>query len=175
VKAEEGKAKYQLLVIDDTLRKEALNRLLGRDLLVEFSVEPVPVVLLEEMDLQAARKLALAQRPEIKIASTKEKEASLEIRIERTRFLPDISIQANYLTLAGINFLPQNIGDIGALLTWQPWDWNLKRHNITGKVIAEHQAALITEDARVQVFLEVDAEFHKLGEARTTRGNRNYP
>jgi outer membrane protein len=168
VKSEEAKANYQLLVIEDTIsdRKEALNRLLGRDLLVEFSVEPVPTALPEELDVQAARKLALAQRPEIRIASIKQSQANLETRIEKTRYLPEISIQANYLTPAGIDFLPQNVGGIGALLTWQPWDWNQKRHNIAGKVIAEHQAALTTEDARAQVLLEVDSEFRKLGEAR---------
>jgi outer membrane protein len=168
VKAEEARAKYQLLVFEDAVsdQKEALNRLLGRDLLVEFSVEPVPTALPEESDLQAARKLALAQRSEIGIASIKQNQANLETRIERTRYLPDISIQANYLTPAGIAFLPQNIGGIGALLTWQPWDWNQKRHDIAGKVIAEHQAALTTEDTRDQVLLEVDSEFRKLGEAR---------
>jgi outer membrane protein len=172
VKAEEAKAKYQLLITEDTLadRKEALNRLLGRDLLVDFSVEGVPTALPEEMDLQAARKLALAQRPEIKVASIKEKQARLETKIERTRYLPDISIQANYLTPAGIDFLPQNIGGIGALLTWQPWDWNQKRHNIAGKVLAEHQAALTTGDARDQVLLDVDSQFRKLGEARAQLG-----
>ena len=168
VKAEEAKAKYQLLVTEDTLadRKEALNRLLGRHLLVDFSVEGVPTALTEEMDLQAARKLALSQRPEIKIATIREKQANLETKIERTRYLPDISIQANYLTPAGIDLLPQNIGGIGALLTWQPWDWNQKRHNLAGKVLAEHQAALTTEDARDQVLLDVDSQFRKLREAR---------
>jgi outer membrane protein len=168
VKAEEAKAKYQLLVIEDTLsdRKEALNRLLGRDLLVDFSVEAVPNALPEELDLQAARRLALTQRPEIKMASIKQKQANLETKVEKTRYLPDISIQANYLTPAGIDFLPQNIGGIGALLTWQPWDWGQKRHNITRKVIAEHQAALTTEDARDQVLVDVDSQFRKLREAR---------
>jgi outer membrane protein len=168
VKAEESKAKYQLMVVEDALsdRKEALNRLLGRDLLVEFSVEPVSSALPEELDLQAARKLALAQRPEIKIASIKQSQTNLETRIERTRYIPDISIQANYLTPAGIDFLPQNIGGIGALLTWQPWDWGQKRHNIAQKVIAEHQATLSTEDARDQVLLDVDSQFRKLREAR---------
>lgn len=168
VKSEEAKAKYQLLVIEDTLadRKETLNRLLGRDLLVDFSVEPVPAALPEEMDLQTARRLALAQRSEIKIASIKEKQANLETKIERTRYLPDISIQANYLTPTGIDFLPQNIGGIGALLTWQPWDWNQKRHNIAAKVLAEHQAGLSTGDARDQVLLDVDSQFRKLHEAR---------
>ena len=144
VKAEEAKAKYQLMVIEDALsdRKESLNRLLGRDILVEFSVEPVSTALPEELDLQAARKLALAQRPEIRIASIKKSQANIETRIEKTRYLPDISVQANYLTTAGISFLPQNVGAVGVLLTWQPWDWGQKRHNIAQKVITEHEAAL---------------------------------
>jgi outer membrane protein TolC len=168
VKAEEAKAKYQLMVIEDALsdRKESLNRLLGRDLLVEFSVQPVSSALPEELDLQAARKLALAQRPEIRIASIRKSQANLETRIEKTRYLPDISVQANYLTTAGISFLPQNIGAVGALLTWQPWDWGQKRHNIAQKVIAEHEAVLTEEDARDQVLLDVDSQFRKLHEAR---------
>jgi outer membrane protein len=168
IKAEEAKAKYQLLVIEDTLsdRKEALNRLLGRDLLAEFSVQPVPAVLPEELELAAARKRALAQRPEIKIAVIKKNQANLETRIEKTRYLPDVSIQANYLTPAGINFLPQNIGAVGVLLTWQTWDWGQKRHNMAQKVIAEHQAVLTEEDARDQVSLDVDSQFRKLREVR---------
>jgi outer membrane protein TolC len=168
IKAEEAKAKYQLLVVEDTLsdRKEALNRLLGRDLLAEFSVQPVSSALPEELDLAAARKLALEQRPEIKVASIKKNQANLETRIEKTRYLPDVSIQANYLTPAGVNFLPQNIGGVGVLLTWQPWDWGQKHHNIEQKIIAEHQAALTEEDARDQVLLDVDSQFRKLREAR---------
>jgi outer membrane protein TolC len=168
VKAEETKAKYQLIVIEDELsdRKESLNRLLGRDLLVEFSVQPVSSALPEELDLQAARKLAMAQRPEIRIASIRKSQAGLETRIEKTRYLPDISVQVNYLTTAGISFLPQNVGAVGALLTWQPWDWGQKRHNIAQKVIAEHEAVLTEEDARDQVLLDVDSQFRKLHEAR---------
>ena len=172
VKAEEAKARYQLMVIEDALsdRKESLNRLLGRDLLVEFSVQPVSSALPEELDLQAARKLALAQRPEIRIASIKKNQANLETRIEKTRYLPDISIQVNYLTTAGISFLPQNVGAVGALLTWQPWDWGQKRHNIAQKVIAEHEAVLTEEDARDQVLLDVD---HKvIGSRSHGRVNR---
>jgi outer membrane protein len=168
VKAEDAKARYQLMVIEDALsdQKESLNRLLGRDLLVEFSVQPVSPALPAELDLQAARKLALAQRPEIRIASIKKNQANLETRIEKTRYLPDISIQVNYLTTAGISFLPQNVGAVGALLTWQPWDWGQRRHNIAQKVIAEHEAVLTEEDARDQVLLDVDSQFRKLREAR---------
>lgn len=168
IKAEEEKAKYQLLLIEDAFsdRKEAMNRLLGRDLLVDFSVQPVSSALPEEQDLAEARRLALAQRPEIKIASIKKKQANLETRVEKTRYLPDVSLQANYLTPAGVNFLPQNIGGVGVLLTWQPWDWAQKRHNLAQKVIAEHEAVLTVEDARDRVLLDVNSKFRKLREAR---------
>jgi outer membrane protein TolC len=70
------------------------------------------------------------------------------------------------LSPAGVNFLPQNIGGVGALLTWQPWDWGQKRHNLAQKVIAEHEAVLTEEDARDQVLLDVNSKFRKLREAR---------
>src|SRR4029077_4981767 len=58
VTAQRSKASYQLTVIENAVadRKEALNRLLGRDLLTEFTVEMVPGSLLDESSLQEARK-----------------------------------------------------------------------------------------------------------------------
>jgi len=44
-------------------------------------------------------------RPEIKAETIKKKRATLETKIEKTRYIPDISIQANYLTAPNISFL----------------------------------------------------------------------
>src|SRR6266446_405489 len=142
ITAQRTKALYQLTVTEDALadRKEALNRLLGRGLLEEFTVEMVPASLPEESGLQQARKVAIEMRPEIKTETIKKERATLDTKIERTRYIPDISIQANYLTTPNISFLPQNVGAVGVLLTWQPWDWGQKRHNIAQKVDAEKQA-----------------------------------
>src|SRR6266478_6474138 len=144
ITAQRAKASYQLTVIQDALadKKEALNRLLGRDLLEEFTVETVPASLPEESSLPEARKSAIEMRPEIKAETIKKERATLETKIEKTRYIPDISIQANYLTAPNISFLPQNVGAVGVLLTWQPWDWGQKRHNIAQKVDAEMQAQL---------------------------------
>jgi outer membrane protein TolC len=90
----------------------------------------------------------------------------LETKIEKTHYIPDISIQASYLSTANISLLPQNIGSIGALLTWQPWDWGQKRHNVAQKVDAEEQAALSADDTRDQIFLDVNSNFRHLREAR---------
>jgi outer membrane protein TolC len=168
VQSELAKTSYQLAVLQDALadRKESLNHLLGRDLQTAFLVETVPSTLPEEEDLPAARKIAIEHRPELKIATNRTKQAALETRIEKSRYIPDIAIQASYITPANINFLPQNIGSIGALLTWQPWDWGQKRRNIAQKVVTEQQAALSVDDTRDQILLDVNSSFRQLREAR---------
>jgi outer membrane protein TolC len=168
-KAEVAKAIYQLTTIEDTLadRKEALNHLLGRSVQTEFSVEPVPSALPEQEDLSAARASALEHRPEIKLAANRIRQAELATRSEKTHYIPDVSIQASYFSPANINFLPQNIGSIGALLTWQPWDWGEKRHRVRQAALAEKQAGLSAEDTREQILLEVNSNFRHLREARS--------
>jgi outer membrane protein TolC len=168
VKAETAKAIYQLTTIEDTLadRKEALNHLLGRSVLTEFSVEAVPTTLPEQEDLAAARSTALQHRPEMKLAINRMRQAELASRSEKTYYIPDVSIQASYVSPANINFLPQNIGSIGALLTWQPWDWGEKRHKVRQAALAEKQAGLSSEDTREQVLLEVNSNYRRLREAR---------
>jgi outer membrane protein TolC len=166
--AQHSRARYQLTVIEDALadQKETLNRLLGRELQTEFTVEMVPDSLPEESNLQEARKTANEMRPEVKTETIKKEKAALETKIEKTRYIPDISIQANYAGTSNISFLPQSVGAVGVLLTWKPWDWGQKHHNIAQKVDAEKQAQLSIESVREQVVQEVDSTFRRLREAR---------
>jgi outer membrane protein TolC len=120
--------------------------------------------------LSQARKFAVEKRPEIKSETIKKEKAVLDTRIEKTRYIPDVSIQGNYLTAPNISFLPQNVGAVGVLLTWQPWDWGQKRHNIAQKLDAEKQAQLSIDSVREQVLQEVDSTFRRLQEARELLG-----
>jgi outer membrane protein TolC len=167
VKAEVAKATYQLTTIEDKLAdsKEVLNHLLGRSVQTEFSVEPVPATLPEQDDLSAARATALEHRPEMKLAANRVRQAELATKSEKTHYIPDVAIQASYVSPANINFLPQNVGSVGALLTWQPWDWGEKRHKVRQAALAEKQAGLSAEDTREQILLEVDSNFRHLREA----------
>jgi len=168
VKAELAKATYQLTTIEDKLAdsKEALNHILGRSVQKEFSVEPVPAMFPEQEDLSAARAMALEHRPEMKLTANRVRQAALSTKSEKSHYIPDIAIQASYFSPANINFLPQNIGSIGALLTWQPWDWGEKRHKVRQAALAEQQAELSVEDTREQILLEVNSNFRHLREAR---------
>ncbi len=169
VKAELAKATYELTMIEDKLAdsKEAVNHLLGRNVQTEFSVKPVPATLPEQEDLPAARTTALEHRPEIKLAANRVRQAELATKSEKTHYIPDVSIQASYFSPANINFLPQNIGSVGALLTWQPWDWGEKRHKVRQAALAEKQAGFSAEDTREQILIDVDSNFRRLREARS--------
>ena len=169
VKAELAKASYQLTTIEDMLAdsKDALNHLLGRSVQTEFSVEPVPATFPEQEDLSAARATALEHRPEVKLAANRVRQADLATKSEKTHYIPDVAIQASYFSPANINFLPQNIGSVGALLTWQPWDWGEKRHRVRQAAVAEQQAELSLEDTREQILLDVNSRFRHLREARS--------
>src|SRR6266852_5891071 len=169
VKAELAKATYELTMIEDKLAdsKEAVNHLLGRNVQTEFSVEPVPATLPEQEDLPAARTTALEHRPDIKLAANRVRQAELATKREKTHYIPDVSIQASYFSPANINFLPQSIGSVGALLTWQPWDWGEKRHKVRQAALAEQQEELSLEDTREQILLDVNSKFRHLREARS--------
>jgi outer membrane protein len=168
VKAELAKAIYHLTTIENLLedRKEVLNHLLGRSVQTEFSVVPVPATLPAEENLSAARATALEHRPEVRLAANRMRQAEVATKSEKTHYIPDISIQASYFTPANTNFLPQNIGSVGALLTWQPWDWGKKRHKVRQAAIAEEQARLSADDTREQILRDVDSTARHLREAR---------
>jgi outer membrane protein len=168
VKAKLSQQRYQLLVLQDTLasQKEALNRLLGRELATDFSVEEQPLPTPEELDLAAARKEASEQRSEIREARLQTKKTELDVRREHAEYLPDISIQMSYISLPNISFAPKNILSAGFLLQWQPFDWGQKKHKIEELKSTSKQAVLSAQDAEQQVLLDVNQKFRKLMEAR---------
>ena len=168
VKANLKQQRYHLLTLQDAfeLQKQSLNRLLGRDLRTQFSVEMQPFSDIAEQDLEIARKQALEQRPEVREARLQTKSAQMDVRRERAEYIPDLSMQVSYLSFQNVNFLPQNAGNVGFLLQWQPFDWGYKKHKIRELKALSQQKALTEEDAEQQVLLDVEDKFRKLRQAR---------
>jgi outer membrane protein len=160
--------RYQLFTLRDSLetQKEALNRLLGRDLRTGFSVQPQPPASFEELDLNAAQRKALDQRAEIRKARLQVTKAELEVRRKQADYIPDISVQFSYLSFPNVNLLPRNITHAGFLFQWQPFDWRQKRYRIEQLRTTGKQATLTREDAEQQVLLDVNSKYRKLLEAR---------
>jgi outer membrane protein len=167
-KANLSQQRYQLLTLRDGLatQKEALNRLLGRDLEADFSVEVQSLPAIAELDLATANKKALDQRSEIRKARLQNSKTELDIRRERAEYLPNLSFQVSYLSLAHVNLLPPNIVHAGFLMEWQPFDWGQKRHRIEQLRATAKEATLTAQDVEQQVLLDVHAKYRKLAEAR---------
>jgi outer membrane protein len=168
VRSRLSRQRYQLLKLRDSSKtqKESFNRLLGRDLEVEFSVELEPLPAADEIDLAAAQKLALRWRPEIQEARLQTKKAETEVRRERAEYIPDISAGFTYAAFPNVSFLPQNFAIAGFVLQWQPFDWGEKRDKTRSLRDAAQQSTLAERDTEQQIVLDVNSKFRALAEAR---------
>lgn len=168
VQARLSQQRYQLVTLRDTYKtqKESLNRLLGRDLEIEFSVEVQPLPTAEEIDLAAAHDLALRQRPEVQQARLQLKNAETQVRSERAQYIPDISANFTYVSFPNVSFAPQSVLNAGFLMQWQPFDWGQKTHKIRSLRDATKQATLAEQDTEKQILLDVNTKFRALAEAR---------
>jgi outer membrane protein len=168
VRARLSQQRYQLVNLRDAgkTQKESFNRLLGRDLKTEFSVEVQPLPTAEEIDLAIAHSMALRQRPELEQAELQTKKAETEVRRQRAEYLPDISAGFTYATFPNVSFLPQNFLSAGFLVQWEPFDWGRKRHKTKALRVIVEQSILAQRDAEQQILVEVNAKFRALAEAR---------
>ena len=92
--------------------------------------------------------------------------AELDVRRERAKYIPDLSLQVAYIGFQNTNFLPQNVGTAGFVFQWQPFDWGFKKHRIAELKATTQQKVVAEVDAQQKVLLEVEDRFRKLGEAR---------
>jgi outer membrane protein TolC len=168
VRARLSQQRYQLVNLRDAgkTQKESLNRLLGRDLETDFSVEVQPMPGADEIDLAAAHRMAFSQRPEIQEAQLQTKKAVTEVRRERAKYIPDISAGFTYASFPNVSFAPQNVLNAGFTLQWQPFDWGQKHHTTQALRDVTKQSTLAERDTEQQILLDVNTKFRGLAEAR---------
>ncbi|HKX32698.1 MAG TPA: TolC family protein [Blastocatellia bacterium] len=162
------KAQYDALTLRDQLatQKEQFNQLLGRDLQTDFNVSPVPALSGYETDLASAREYALQQRPEIREAQLKLKQAEYDRRIKRSELIPEVGLALNYVSPFNTNFVPKNVASVGVSVSWEPFDWGRKKREISEKGRSIEQAALALREAENAVRTEVNAKYRKMQQAR---------
>jgi outer membrane protein TolC len=169
VKAKLAQAQYQIIQLRDTLdtQKEQLNELLGRNIDIPFRTEPVPPITSTEMDLKAARQMALERRPEVKEAEIDTHRTDYDRRLSRAKYIPSIGAAIHYLDPINTAILPQNILSAGMELKWDPFDWGGRRDEVKQKDVSVQQSQYQLQETRAQVTLDVDNSFRKLEESRT--------
>ncbi len=130
VDARLSKAQYELSVAENGLatQHEHLNQVLARDLETPFRVDSIPEEDTTSLSLEEARRQASENRPEIREAHLKEKQADYDRRIAKAEYIPDFGIAVSYIGIQNVQILPTNVGVAGFALSWEPFDWG-RRHN----------------------------------------------
>jgi outer membrane protein TolC len=164
-----AKTEYEALNLSNELatQKEQLNNLLGRDVRTEFRLNPAPNMNGFPADLESARNRALDQRPEIREAKLKVKQAEVDRRIKKSEYIPDVSAGFLYMTFRNFDdFIPKNLATAGLAVKWEVFDWGRKRQELAEKENTIEQAKDLLHEAESHVLIDVGQKFRKLQQTR---------
>lgn len=169
MKAKLAEAEYNALVLRNSLaaQREQLNELLGREVQTEFSVtgEPEPTETDDPADPVLDR--ALQQRPDVRQAHLQVRQAEHDKAIKKLEYLPAVDLAFNYISLQNVGqVLPHQIVTAGIWLTWEPFDWGRKQHELAGKRQALMQARNGALEAEAQAQVDVRNRHRTLLQAK---------
>lgn len=144
--------------------KEQLNDLLGRDVLTDFTVTRIGEEASNaEIDLVAARKKALEQRPEVQQAHLKALQSEQELRAKKAEYIPDIAAEFNSISLLNFSsFLPGGTYSVGLSFSWEPFDWGRKKNEIAEKRDTVTQDKNTETSAQRKVIMDVDDKYRQM-------------
>jgi outer membrane protein TolC len=169
VKTRLAKAEYEAINLSNDLatKKEQLNDLLGRNVRTEFRLNPIRGVSGFPADLESARNRALEQRPEIREARLKIKQAEVDRRIKKSEYIPDVNAGFIYMTFRNFDeIVPKNLADAGLTFKWEVFDWGRKRDELAEKDKTIRQTQERLREAEDSVLIDVSDKFRKLQQTR---------
>ena len=135
---------------------EQLNDLIGRDIHTQFRAAAIGEADSDLATPEAMEAHALESRPDVKKAKLQVQQAAYDARAKKAEYIPDVSLAFDYYTTANFeNVLPSNIGTVGLLLRWEPWDWGRKHQEYAEKRTKEEQARVGVDATKRAVLLEV--------------------
>ena len=166
VKTRLAKSEYDLLTLRHTLasQQEQLNNLMGIEIDAVFRVTPVPDAMPEPMDQTAASARALAQRPELKEARLKVRQAEYDRRMKLAEYIPNVSLAFTYFSPVDVDLVPKNITTVGVLLTWDVFDWGRKKREAAEKGKTVAQARTTVSDTENAILLDVRSRLRTVQE-----------
>lgn len=147
-------------------QKEQLNQLLGRDVRTPFEIETASAVSVLDLDLDAAQRVALERRPEVRQARLSLKQAELDRRLTKADRIPDVSAAVSYTSNFNISVLPTNLATAGVQVKWEPFDWGRRSRELSAKNRTIEQAQLAVREAEDRAVVDVNARFRTLTEKR---------
>ena len=146
--------------------KEQLNQLLGRDVRTDFDVAGALDPTRAELDLETARSRAIANRPDVRQANLRVRQAELSRRVARAEYIPDVSLALQSISPMNIDGAPRNISSVGIQMKWEPFDWGRRSAAVASRGLEVRQAHNALSDTEDHAIVEINGQFRKLEEAR---------
>jgi outer membrane protein TolC len=170
LKAEADAAKVELEALKlrnpIATQKEALNELMGRPVDTPFRTAGIEWVSEERLEFEPAIQSALTQRPELRQASLRVKQADLDVRIKKAEYIPDVSLAFTYNSAFNFqNTLPQNVATAGVYLDWEVFDWGRKKQEMNARRRTASQARVAEEALQRRIRVEVGKALRQCAEA----------
>ena len=148
--------------------KSRLNQKLGREVGTEFTVPELPAeadasVQTSLRDASEVRQRALAQRPEARQVQLRIDQAQAEIGIASAGFDPSIAAQFIGIETTPVNsLLPRQIGVVGVSLSWEPFNWGRKKHDLAVRRDELQKAVNNAAEAKGQIEIEVAEQLRRV-------------
>lgn len=118
--------------------------------------DPAPL----DLRLEECERRAGAMRPELRELDARLSQAAAGVRVARAKLLPQINAVATYQHNEGLGFAqPKNAGYVGALLTWDAWDWGTTPAGISEARAQEAQVLAAADKVRAAIRLETRSAY----------------
>ncbi len=159
-----AKAEYKELVLKNDMAtlKERFNFTLGRDIETPFLVTPVPKAEPIIISPEEAEQLALDQRPEVRAARLGIEYAENEVKIEKSKYIPEVGVELQYTANFNIQLLPENIATIALFAKWDVFDWGYKSNLVGKKKKSVIQAQNRLDETESDVLIDVNQKIRAL-------------
>lgn len=167
LRARLAKGDYEALTLTNTitLNRQQLNALMGRDLSLDFTLEPVAQMTLPVINPQEAQALACERRPELKEVKLKRRQTEYEIQSKKAEYIPDVNLIFNYISPFDSELLPKNLATIGLQVSWDFFDWGRKQRELAERHRTLSQVKNEIQEVEAQILMDVRNRLHKLKEA----------
>ena len=160
----------------------------------DSAIEPVPlppepaaagtgVAAGDDTTLEAAQSRAVAQRLEVRELAQRIDQQDARVSAARSRLLPQVSAVGSYVHTEGSAFAQKDAAYVGALASWDVWDWGTTTSAIGEAAARREQAKLaktkLEDDVRLearQAFVDLDTAREALAVAKTAleQAEENY-
>ena len=153
------------------LSKARFNTILKRGIFAPVEIVDVLKYQPFEKPLEECFEIALKNRPELKIAALKARQAGKLVNAARSEYFPTLSLVGNYgrfgdkPSVAGSDFKDAESWNVMGVASWNFWEWGKTKFRVDASSAKENQALGAQRELNDQIALEIKYAALNLQEA----------